>query len=175
MSANSAIGSTRMKMKRQSSACTISPPTAGPTAGATDMTMEMLPMVLPRSCGGTSVITVVMSSGIMIAVPLACTTRPTSSTSNPGAIAAIAVPRLNRLIARMNTVRVLRRCMRKPVVGITMAMVSMKAVDSHWAVLASMRRSSITRGTATPTMVSLRNTTNVATSIRLMTRRLRPL
>ena len=117
--------------------------------------------------------TVVMSSGIMIAVPLAWTTRPTSRISKPGAIAAIPVPRLKSDMARMNTVRVLRRCMRNPVVGITTAMVSMNAVDSHWAVLAGMLRSAMTAGIATPMIVSLRNTTNVATSMRLMTRLLR--
>ena len=43
--------------------------------------------------------TVVISSGIMIAVPLACTTRAASSTGNPGASAASSVPVLNRPIA----------------------------------------------------------------------------
>ena len=41
----------------------------GPIAGATEMTIEMLPIMRPREAGGTSVITVVISSGIMIAVP----------------------------------------------------------------------------------------------------------
>jgi hypothetical protein len=41
----------------------------GPMAGATDITVEMNPMVLPRVSGGASVITVVISNGIMIAVP----------------------------------------------------------------------------------------------------------
>ncbi len=43
--------------------------------------------------------TVVISSGIMIAVPLACTTRAARSTGNPGASAASRVPVLNRPIA----------------------------------------------------------------------------
>ena len=49
------------------------------------MTTGMSPIVRPRECGGTSVITVVMSSGIMMAIPLACTIRPARSTSKPGA------------------------------------------------------------------------------------------
>ena len=65
-------------------------------AGATDMTMEMLPMVLPRASGGTSVITVVISSGIMMAVPEAWTTRAKISSSRPGETAAISVPSENR-------------------------------------------------------------------------------
>jgi hypothetical protein len=47
----------------------MSPEMLGPTAGATDMTVEIKPIVLPRVSGGASVITVVISSGIMIAVP----------------------------------------------------------------------------------------------------------
>lgn len=74
----------------------------------------------------------VMSSGIMIAVPLAWTTRPTTRTPKPGASAAIRVPRLNRAMAAMKTGRVLKRWSRKPVTGITTAMVSMNAVLSHW-------------------------------------------
>ena len=68
-------------------------------AGATAITMEMLPITTPRRIGGTSVITVVISSGIMIAVPPACTTRAASSTANPGATAASSVPALNNPIA----------------------------------------------------------------------------
>ena len=75
----------------------------GPIAGATDITMEMLPIVLPREAGGTTVMTVVISSGIMIAVPEAWTTRATSSTGNPGARNAMSVPSENRPIAATNT------------------------------------------------------------------------
>ena len=63
----------------------------------------MLPIVLPRVSGGTSVITVVISSGIMIAVPDAWTTRATTSSSRPGASAAASVPTENSDIARMKT------------------------------------------------------------------------
>ena len=51
------------------------PEIVGPIAGATDITIETRPMNRPRSDGATSVMSVVMSSGIMIAVPVACTTR----------------------------------------------------------------------------------------------------
>ena len=47
----------------------MTPEIVGPIAGATEMTMETLPIVRPRCAGGTSVMMVVMSSGIMIAVP----------------------------------------------------------------------------------------------------------
>ncbi len=54
--------------------------------------MVMLPIRRPRSAAGTSVITVVMSSGIMIAVPDAWTTRAISSIGKPVASAASRVP-----------------------------------------------------------------------------------
>ena len=63
----------------------------------------MLPIVLPRVSGGTSVMTVVINSGIMIAVPDAWITRATTSSSRPGAIAAASVPSENSDIARMKT------------------------------------------------------------------------
>ena len=89
------------------------------------MTIEMLPMTRPRPAGGTRVSTVVISSGIMMAVPPACTTRPASSVPNPGAAAQTRVPRLNRVMAVRNTGRVCRRWSRNPVTGMTTAMVSM--------------------------------------------------
>ena len=81
-----------------------------------------------------------------------------------GASAAIAVPMQNRPRPRTYTVRVVSRCSRNPVVGMTTAMVSMNAVESHCAVFASIDRSIISVGSATLMMVSLRITTNVATS-----------
>ena len=74
---------------------------------------------------------VVMSRGIMMAVPDACTTRPTTSTANPGAMSAMRVPVEKRPIASANIERVEKRLRRNPVVGITTAIVSMKAVVSH--------------------------------------------
>ncbi len=100
------------------------PEIAGPTAGATDITIEMRPMIRPRSLIGTSVSTVVISSGIMIAVPPACTTRPITSWKKLPLVAATSVPIVNRVIAVMNTGRVLMRCSRYPVIGMTTAMVS---------------------------------------------------
>ena len=131
-SMTSAIGSTSQNMYRHDRKLRIRPEIVGPIAGATDMTIETRPMNRPRSDGATSVMRVVMSSGIMMAVPVACTTRASSSTSKPGASAASSVPAENRLIAVMNTGRVAMRCSRKPVIGITTAIVSMNAVVSHW-------------------------------------------
>ena len=58
-------------MNRNGLACmsTIAPPTPGPRAGASDITIEILPIIRPRDSGGTSVITVVIKSGIITAVP----------------------------------------------------------------------------------------------------------
>lgn len=89
------MGSTIQNIQRQSSAERMTPETVGPTAGATAMTMEITPIMRPRWVGGTTFSTVVNSSGIMIAVPEACTMRPASSTSKPGATAAMSVPAAN--------------------------------------------------------------------------------
>src|SRR5690606_29199808 len=149
------------------------PPIVGPSAGATEMTMEILPIVRPRDSGGTRFMTVVMSKGIMMAVPHAWTMRPNNSTSKPGAVPESSVPALNRVMARINTGRVLRRCNRYPVIGMTTAMVSMKAEVSHWAAPAVISRSFIRCGMATLMMVSLRITTNADTSKSAITKRLR--
>ena len=54
----------------------------------------------------------VISSGIMIAVPLACTTRPTIRMLKPGEVAAMRVPTVNSDIAVMKIGRVWKRCSR---------------------------------------------------------------
>ena len=131
-SVTSAIGSTTRNIARQPRNDSTTPDTVGPTAGATEMTIERLPMTAPRRAGGTSVITVVISSGSMIAVPLACTTRAASSTGKPGASAATSVPALNRPIAVPYSARVATRRIRKPVIGMITDIVSRKPAVSHW-------------------------------------------
>ncbi len=59
--------------------------------------------------------------------------------------------------------------MRKPVVGMTTAIVSRNAVVSHWAVAAVMSSSRMSSGRATPMIVSFRMTTKAATTRRAMT------
>ena len=65
-------------------------------------------------------------------------------------------------MARPKAKRVVTRCRNQPVIGITTAMVSMNAVDSHCAALALTAKSTISRGIALIMMVSLRITTKVA-------------
>src|SRR5580698_401051 len=105
----------------------MTPEMVGPRAGATDMTVVMKPMVLPRLSGGAKVITVVISSGIMIAVPHAWMMRARTSTSRLEARVAMNVPRQNSDIARMKTGRVLILCRRKPVTGMITDIVSRNA------------------------------------------------
>ena len=102
----SAIGSTAAKISRHEPSCSSTPETAGPSAGATDMASVTLPITRPRSCTGTTVISVVISSGIITAVPLAWMIRATSSTQNVGATSASAVPIENVIIAVAKAVRV---------------------------------------------------------------------
>ena len=61
--------------------------------------------------------------------------RAASSTGDP-----MRVPALNGVIAAIKTGRVLNRCRRKPVNGMTTAIVSVKAVVSHCAADAVMVR-----------------------------------
>ncbi len=166
-------GSTNQNTNGHGKTLRIAPDRVGPSAGATDMTIEMRPMIRPRSLGGTSVSTVVMSRGIITAVPLAWITRAMTSTPKFGASAASRVPAVNSDIARMYTVRVLRRCSRNPVIGMTTAIVSRNAVVSHCPVAGSMPRSAMMSGSATFITVSLRNTTNAETSSRPITTVLR--
>src|SRR5690625_7290587 len=62
-SASAAIGSTARNIQRQLKLARMKPEKVGPVAGATEMTMEIRPIVRPRRETGTNVITVVMSSG----------------------------------------------------------------------------------------------------------------
>ncbi len=68
-SAATAIGNTSTNSHRHGRKLRIIPETAGPSAGATEITIMRLPIVLPRDSGGTRVMTVVINSGNMIAVP----------------------------------------------------------------------------------------------------------
>ncbi len=169
-SASSAIGSTTAKMERQPTVSSRKPERVGPIAGASEITTLTRPIMRPRDCAGTTVMIVVISSGNMIAVPEACTTRATSSTGKPGASSAISVPAENRVIAATNMTRVVKRCSRKPVIGMTTAIVSMNDVVSHCACSAVMSRSTMRCGIATPIVVSLRMATNAADSSSQMTR-----
>src|SRR5690606_216466 len=107
--ASAAIGSTARNIQRQPKLARMNPENVGPVAGATEVTTEISPIVRPRRETGTKVITVVMSSGSMTAVPLAWITRAATSTGNIGASAASAVPAVNVPIAPMKTARVENR------------------------------------------------------------------
>ena len=160
----SATGSTRPKSQRHDVHCRTTPEMVGPSAGATEIARVTLPMTRPRSCSGTTVISVVISSGTITAVPAACTTRPLTSSQKTGASAEISVPVMKVAIATVKAVRVVTRCRNQPVTGMTVAMVSMNAVDSHWASRAVTSNSTISRGIALTMIVSLRMTMKVAST-----------
>ena len=100
--------------------------------------------------------------------------RAPSSTSKVGATMANAVPSRNRPIAVAYALRVDTRCRNQPVIGITAAMVSMKAVESHCAVCSVMFSAPISSGIALIMIVSLRMTTNVASTSSRITAGVRP-
>ena len=68
-SAAIAIGSTSTNSQRHVRKLKMSPEIVGPIAGATEITIMILPIVLPRDSAGTRVMTVVINRGNMIAVP----------------------------------------------------------------------------------------------------------
>ncbi len=158
------------KIHRQLSVSRMNPAMVGPMAGASEITTVTRPIMRPRCAAGTTFINVVMSSGIMIAVPDAWITRATTRSSKPGAMIATAVPSEKRDIALMNIWRVVKRWSRNPVTGITTAIVSMNAVVSHCAWTAVIPRSVMRCGIATAIVVSLRIATKAATSKSQMTR-----
>ncbi len=140
----------------------MTPERAGPSAGATEMARVTLPMTRPRSRSSTTVMSVVMSSGSMTAVPAACTTRPPTSTGKVGAAAQTTVPAANTDIATAKACRVVTRWRNQPVTGMTTAIVSMKAVESHCAARALTSNWAMSRGMALTITVSLRTTVKVA-------------
>src|SRR5215211_4487138 len=95
--------------------------------------------------------------------------RANNNSQKPGASPATRVPAQNSDIASRKTVRVATRSSRKPVVGMTTAIVSRNALVSHCTVLAETDSSVISVGRATAMIVSLRMTTKVATSRIVMT------
>ena len=159
-----AMGSTTPKSQRHPATCSTTPETVGPSAGATEIAIVTLPITRPRSCSGTIVIRVVISSGSITAVPAACTTRPATSRPKTGATAEITVPVRKTAIAVVNACRVVTRCRNQPVTGMTTAIVSMKDVESHCAARAETSNSTISRGIALIMIVSLRITTKVAST-----------
>ncbi len=167
--AATASGSTIQNIHRQLSEARIAPPIVGPMAGATAMTIVIVPIVEPRRSGGTRRMIDVISSGIITAVPHAWTTRPISRTAKPGASALMSVPRLNNVSDARKTCRGVNRSSRKPVVGMTTAIVSRKPLVSHCTVVVETPRSTVRSLRATDRIVSLRIMTNADTTRTAMT------
>src|SRR5699024_7080079 len=136
-------------IQRQPSEDRIAPPTVGPIAGATAITMLIVPMVAPRLEAGTNRITDDISNGIITAVPQACTTRPTSNATKPGASPLISVPALNNVSDVRNTWRGENRSSKKPVIGMITAIVSKNPLVSHCTVVVGTSRSTLRSRSAT--------------------------
>src|SRR5699024_11655438 len=67
---STAMGRTAQNIQRQSKCSRMIPPVVGPSAGAAEMTIPTMPMVRPRLSKGTIFITVDISNGIMMTVPI---------------------------------------------------------------------------------------------------------
>ena len=106
----------------------------------------------------------------MMPVPPAWTTRPSRSIGKPCESRQMSVPRQKRIIAVRKICRVVKRWRRKPVVGMTTAIVSMNALVSHWPSSGGMWSERLSSGIAIAIVVSLRIATKAATRSSQMTR-----
>ena len=68
------------------------PATLGPIAGAKAMTMPKMPIAEPRRSTGKVSIRTVMTIGMRMPAPAACSKRPISSTAKSGAMPAMRLP-----------------------------------------------------------------------------------
>src|SRR5690625_2934007 len=161
----SAKARTSQNIHRHVKAASTAPPTVGPIAGATPITIEIVPIIAPRRWAGTSRITEVITRGIITAVPLAWTTRPASSAPKFGATAHSPVPMAKVVTAVRKIWRGAKRSMRNPVVGITTAMVTKNPETSHCAVPALTFRVLARWGIAIETIVSFKIMMKAATTI----------
>src|SRR5699024_9255417 len=148
----------------------IAPPTVGPIAGPTPITIEMVPIIAPRRSAGTRRMTVVMTRGIITAVPDACTTRPVSRAPKFGAIAHSVEPSAKEVMATRNIARGEKRSSRKPVMGMTTAIVTKNPLMSHWTVAILTSRVLDNSDNAIETVVSFKIITKAAMTITPMMR-----
>ena len=137
------------------------PATVGPMAGANAITMLNSPMAVPRFSTGNVSMRTVMTMGMRMPAPAACTRRPSSSTGKLGPQPANRLPHVNMAMDARNRPRVEKRSVRKAVMGIMMAFTSVNPVVSHWAVEASTPISIMTDGKAGVTTVWFSTVTNV--------------
>ena len=75
-------------------------------AGANAMTMPNRPMAEPRRSGGKVSMSTVMTMGIRMPAPAACSKRPASSTGKLGPQPASAEPAVKMSIDTVNRLRV---------------------------------------------------------------------
>ena len=107
------------------------PAAVGPIAGPKAMTMPNSPMAVPCLSTGNVHMSTVMTSGMRIPAPAACTRRPISSTAKLGPQPASALPTVNTPMDTRNSRRVVNRSVRNAVMGIMMAFTRVKPVVSH--------------------------------------------
>ena len=128
-----AIGSTAAKIRRQEPSCRSTPETAGPSAGATDIASVTLPITRPRSLLGHDGHQGGHQQRHHHGGAARLDDPGDQQHPNVGRDRAPAGCRREVVIAVANAVRVLTRCRNQPVTGMTAAIVSMNAVESHWA------------------------------------------
>ena len=139
----------------------MTPATVGPMAGPNAMTMPNRPMAVPRLSTGNVHMSTVITRGMRMPAPAACTSRPSSSTTKLGPQPARKLPNVKITMDTRKSRLVVKRSVKKAVMGIMMAFTSVKPVVSHCAMEASTLISVMTDGSAGATTVWFRTVTNV--------------
>ena len=139
----------------------ITPATVGPMAGPNAMTMPNRPMAVPRLSTGNVHMSTVITSGMRMPAPAACTRRPSSSTAKLGPQPASALLAVKMAMDTRKSRLVVKRSVKNAVMGIMMALTRVNPVVSHCAVEASTLISAMTDGSAGATTVWFKTVTNV--------------
>ena len=138
-SRRAAMGSTTAKIRRHEPSCSSTPETAGPSAGRDrdrqgDVAHHPAPVVLGHHRHQRRHQQRHHHRGAARLHDPGDAAAPRTT----GASVASSVPAANTPIAVAYAVRVVTRCRNQPVIGMTAAIVSMNAVESHWALRAEM-------------------------------------
>ena len=136
-------------------------------AGPKAITTPNIPIAVPRRSTGNMSMSTVITIGIRIPAPAACAKRPISKRGKFGAKPQSKLPKAKMLMETINRERVVKRSIKKAVIGIMIAFTRVKPVVSHCAVAASMPISAMMGGSAGVTTVWL-STVTKAPRIRIM-------
>ena len=144
------------KISRQDPESSSAPPTTGPSAGASSIGTPTSAITRPIRSGPAACARIVIPTGITIPPPRPCRTRNAISEPADHASPHSSDPTAKAATAAMNTRRVPKRSTAQPASGITAAIASRYAVETHWIADSRASNSSPSRSIATLTIVESR-------------------